>query len=244
MNRLLLVGADPARTGALARALAREGFAVKVAPEGLYALTLLEREGAGLLLLDGAAGDLPAEELAAIVRSDPALAGLELVLAVRSPAPAPGGFDLVVDGDLPPAELAAAVRRGALDRRLPGAVALSGSLDALDLLQLTGTLGQRRRTGRLSLVLPGERVGEIYLDRGLVVHALFGAAEGRSAFTRVVAAVQGAEEIFFAFEILTREEVFRYPRTLAAEVQRLLLNTVAELEELHRRDGRDHRRTG
>jgi CheY-like chemotaxis protein len=244
MTGLLLVASDPERTARLTRALGREGFSVKVAPEGLYALTMLERERPSLLLVDGAKGDLPADELASIVRSDPALRGVALVVAVRSAEPAPEGFDLVVDGDLPLADLAATIRRRTSERTGSGTRTLSGSLETLDLPQVSEVLGQSRRTGRLSLVFPDERVGEIYFDQGQVVHVRFGAGEGRTAFSALFAAAQWRVGVSFHFEVLTREEVFRYPRSLVADVQELLLHTAVDLDELHRFGGHDQGRTG
>lgn len=243
-RHLVLVAGDPERTGPLSLALAREGFAVKAAPEGFYALTMIERERSALLLLDGAGGDLPAGELAAIVRADPALRGVTLAVAVPSAERAPEGFDLVLDGGLPLAELAAQIRRRSVDGSIPETLMLSGSLDAQDLWHLTGTLGQARRTGRLSLVFPGGRLGELYFDQGQVVHARFGAEEGRAAFTGLFETTRRLAEISFDFEILTREEVFRYPRTLVADVQGLLLHTAADLDETRRRGDQNRKRIG
>lgn len=239
MSRLLLVGGDPGRMGRLTQALCCEGFSVKVAPEGLYALTMLERERLRLLLVDGAIADLPADELAAIVRSDPVLSEVTLAVATRPPEPVPVGFDLVLDGDLSETELAVAVRRHAGERQAAGAPTLSGSIETLDLPQVAEALAQSHRTGRLSLVFPDGRVGEIYLDRGEVVHVRFGAGEGKSAFAALFAAAQWRMGISFDFEALSREEVFRYPRSLVADVQELLLHTAVELDELRRRGGRD-----
>jgi CheY-like chemotaxis protein len=244
MIRLLLVAAEAERSGPLTQELAREGFTVRAAPEGFYALTMMERELPALVLLDGAGGDLPAAELAAIVRADPALAGVTLVLAPRPGDPAPEGFDLLLGEGLSPAELAATLRRRALDGERPDALVLSGSIDDQDLPQLAGTLGHARRTGRLCLVFPGDRLGEIYLDQGQVVHTRFGAEQGRTAFAALLAAARGEVEIVFDFEALTREEVFRYPRTLVGDVQGLLLHTLADLDETARAGDRSREGLG
>lgn len=236
MTRLLIVGGDPVRAADLASALGQEGFTVKVAPEAMYALTMLERERPPVVLVDGAGGDLPAEDLAAIVRADPELVGVILALALHATETAPEGFDFVLDGDQPQADLAATLRRRAGERDASSSRTLSGSLETLDLPQMVEALGQGRRTGRLSLEFPDGRVGEIYLDQGQVVHVRFGASQGRAAFSELFALSQWKVGIHFDFEMLTREEVFRYPRTLVADVHELLLHTAVDLDEQHRNE--------
>ncbi len=93
-------------------------------------------------------------------------------------------------------------------------------------------------------MFPGDRLGEVYFDRGRVVHARFGAEEGRAAFTGLFEAAQALGEIPFDFEILCREEVFRYPRTLRADVQGLLLVTMVDLDEMRHRGDPGRKRTG
>jgi hypothetical protein len=229
--RLLLVAGGADRSDPLGQALAREGFAVKVAPEGWYALTMLEREPAALVLVVGADGEPPAAELAAIVRADRDLANVALAVVVGPSEPVPEGFALVLDAGWTPSRSAAVLRRLARDRGPRDSLVLSGSLDALDLLHLCGTLSHCRRTGRLSLLVPGDAVGEIYFDQGQVVHARFGALEGRAAFSGLFASARRHPEVGFEFEVLTREEVFRYPRTVETEVQTLLLSMAPALDE-------------
>ena len=237
---LLLVSADADRTGMLSPALAREGFDVRLAPEGWYALTMLEREPAALVLVDGAEGEPPAAELAAIIRADRDLGKVVLAVALGPSEPVPAGFDLALDAGWTPSRSAAALRRLARGRQPRDTLVLSGSLDALDLLHLTGTLGHCRRTGRLSLLFAGDGVGEVYFDQGQVVHARFGALEGRAAFTDLFASARRqAEEVAFEFEVLTREEVFRYPRTVEAEVQKLLLAMAPALAARRARGGQN-----
>lgn len=231
MRRLLLVAADAGRGVRLGQALSQEGFAVKVAPEGWYALTMLEREPTTLVLVDGAAGEPPAAELAAIVRADRDLAGVTLAVALGPSETAPEGFDLLVDGSRPAAELAAVMRRRIGEPPAPGAMVLSGSLAALDLLHLVETLGHCRRTGRLSVWCPGDRVGELYFDQGGLVHARFGAHSGRLAFADLFACAGRQPEAPFELEALRREEVFRYPRTVRAEIRDLLLGMLPQADD-------------
>lgn len=244
MKRLLLVAGDPSRSVALSQALSQEGFAVKVAPEGWYALTMLEREPAALVLLDGAAGEPPAGELAAIVRADRDLAAVRLAVAVRPTEPVPEGFDLVLDGGRSAAEVAAELRRRAGGPAPPEARVLSGSLDALDLLHLVETLGHCRRTGRLSVWCPGDRVAEVYFDQGRLVHACSGALSGRLACADLFAAAGRQGEVPFEVEALRREEVFRYPRTVHAEIRDVLLGLVPVAEDRRAAGGHDGQGAG
>lgn len=248
MKRLLLVAGDPGRGVRLSQALSQEGFAVKVAPEGWYALTMLEREPAALVLLDGAAGEPAAAELAAIVRADPDLGAVRLAVAVRPAEPVPEGFDLVLDGGRPAADVAAELRRRTGDPA-PAAPALSGSLDALDLLHLVETLGHCRRTGRLSVWCSGaggasDRVAEVYFDQGRLVHARCGAQSGRLAVAELLAAAGRQGEVSFELEALSREEVFRYPRTVHAENRDVLLGLAPAQEDRRAAGGRDGQGAG
>ncbi|HEX6203961.1 MAG TPA: DUF4388 domain-containing protein [Thermoanaerobaculia bacterium] len=228
MRRLLLIAGDAARGASLGQALTLEGFTVEVAPEGWYALTMLEREPTVLVLVDGAGGSPPAAELAAIVRADRDLTDVRLAVAVPCSEPVPEGFDLVVDGGLPLAEMAAQLRRLADHQERRDEVVLSGALDALDLLHLAETLGHCRRTGRLSLHVPGLSVGELYFDLGRVVHARFGSLVGHAAFVELFATARREVEVSFEFEALRREDVFRYPRTVRADFPKLLLGVAPD----------------
>lgn len=116
MARILLIEPDPARAAALAAALGGGGAEVRIAPDGFYALTAIERERPDLVVAGGRVGGLGVAELAAILRSDPALAGIRLALyhdPAAPPADLNGGglFDLVLDAAAPPGELAARLRQ-------------------------------------------------------------------------------------------------------------------------------------
>ncbi|HEV3456234.1 MAG TPA: DUF4388 domain-containing protein [Thermoanaerobaculia bacterium] len=117
MTKILLIEPDPARAAALAAALGGDGGAeVRIAPDGFYALTMMERERPDLVVAGGSLGGIGVGELGAIVRSDPSLAGVRLALYADPAAPPAdlnggGVFDLVLDAAAPAPELAASLRR-------------------------------------------------------------------------------------------------------------------------------------
>jgi len=117
LTKILLIESDPIRAAALAAALGGDGGAeVRIAPDGFYALTMMERERPDLVVAGGSLGGIGVGELGAIVRSDPSLAGVRLALyadPASPPADLNGGgvFDLVLDAAAPAPELAASLRR-------------------------------------------------------------------------------------------------------------------------------------
>jgi CheY-like chemotaxis protein len=117
MTKILLIEPDPDRAAALAAALGGGGGAeVRIAPDGFYALTMMERERPDLVIAGGCQGGIGVGELGAIVRSDPSLAGVRLALytdPAAPPADLNGGgiFDLVLDAAAPAPVLAASLRR-------------------------------------------------------------------------------------------------------------------------------------
>ena len=117
MTKILLIEADPDRAAALAAALGGGGATeVRIAPDGFYALTMMERERPDLIVAGGCVGGIGAGELGAIVRSDPTLAGVRLALYADPAAPPAdfnggGAYDLVLDAAAPARELAERLRR-------------------------------------------------------------------------------------------------------------------------------------
>ena len=117
MTKILLIEADPDRAAALAAALGGGGATeVRIAPDGFYALTMMERERPDLIVAGGCVGGIGAGELGAIVRSDPTLAGVLLALYADPAAPPAdlnggGAYDLVLDATAPARELAEGLRR-------------------------------------------------------------------------------------------------------------------------------------
>jgi CheY-like chemotaxis protein len=117
VTKILLIEADPDRAAALAAALGGGGATeVRIAPDGFYALTMMERERPDLIVAGDCVGGIGAGELGAIVRSDPTLAGVRLALYADPAAPPAdlnggGVYDLVLDAAAPARELAEGLRR-------------------------------------------------------------------------------------------------------------------------------------
>jgi len=129
VTKILLIEADPDRAAALAAALGGGGAEVRIAPDGFYALTMMERERPDLVVAGGCVGGIGAGELGAIVRSDPALAGVRLARYADPAAPPAdlnggGAYDLVLDAAAPARELAEGLRRLA---GIPAAAAPRGA---------------------------------------------------------------------------------------------------------------------
>jgi CheY-like chemotaxis protein len=115
LTKILLIEPDPARATALAAALGGGDAEVRIAPDGFYALTMMERERPDLVVAGAWPGGIGVGELGAIVRSDPSLAGVRLALYADPAAPPAdlnggGVFDLVLDAAAPAPELAASLR--------------------------------------------------------------------------------------------------------------------------------------
>ncbi|HVT59233.1 MAG TPA: DUF4388 domain-containing protein [Thermoanaerobaculia bacterium] len=168
--KILVIDPDAGRAAALAAALGRiDAAEISVAPDGFYALTMLERQRPDLIVAASSLKGLEPGELCEIVRSDPALAGVQVVLyeaaapgaatelaataataataAARGPESAGGrpaghaGFDLIV-GAGAPLEILAQRTRELWEIAHPpaaGASAAGGGLRAAD--DLSGSLG-------------------------------------------------------------------------------------------------------
>ncbi|MGH7279308.1 MAG: response regulator, partial [Candidatus Rokuibacteriota bacterium] len=104
MAKLLLVDPDRA-TAALEGALLDAGHEVSVADSGSFALTMLERQRAELVLGTVSLGDMEALELCSIIKSDPVTQHVLFVLLVpgadRSigPRAVDRGVDMLLGGD-------------------------------------------------------------------------------------------------------------------------------------------------
>jgi CheY-like chemotaxis protein len=104
-----------------------------------------------------------------------------------------------------------------------------GSLEVMDLAELTQAIGQGGKSGRLILAL-GRGSGLIVFDAGRIVHAEFRSAVGEEAFATLLAAAHGEGGGRFCFVPATGGAPAR-PRTIDKSVEQLLLSTATAIDE-------------
>ena len=246
MKKILLIDAETREVEALAEQLQSEGTQVRVAPGGLFALTMLEREQPHLILSRSDLGDMSGEELCSMVKRDNLLSGTQVVLLARSLeekvwAEQEGEFDLVLLDNRPLDTLAASLGR-MLDRGLrpmesesrasemAGTQVISGSLGVLSFAELTQAFSQTGKTGRLILDAEQGR-GEVLFADGKVRHAVFGRSRGIPAFARLFYETERSSNTAFRFEPMDLNRISDMPRTIDQTAQQLLLSAAVHLDE-------------
>jgi CheY-like chemotaxis protein len=105
-----------------------------------------------------------------------------------------------------------------------------GSLEVMDLAELTQAIGQGGKSGRLILAL-GRGSGLIVFDAGRIVHAEFRSAVGEEAFAALLAAAHSEGGGRFCFVPATGGAPAARPRTIDKSVEQLLLSTATAIDE-------------
>ena len=104
-----------------------------------------------------------------------------------------------------------------------------GSLEVMELAELTQAIGMGGKSGRLILAL-GRGSGLIVFDAGRVVHAEYRSAVGEEAFTALLTAAHGDGAGRFCFVPATGGTPAK-PRTIDKSVDQLLLSTATAIDE-------------
>jgi len=105
-----------------------------------------------------------------------------------------------------------------------------GSLDVMDLAEVTQAVALGGKTGRLVVSLAaGEAM--ILFENGRLVHASFGERTGERAFAAVISASQRETDARFCFSRMHRGEVASGPRTISRSVEQLLLRIAVGIDE-------------
>ncbi len=106
----------------------------------------------------------------------------------------------------------------------------AGSLDVIDLAEVTQAVALGRKTGRLDVSLAsGEAL--ILFDNGRVVHARCDGHEGEAAFAAIISASQREPHARFRFSRMDRPDVLHAPRTITRTVEQVLLDIAVGIDE-------------
>lgn len=119
----------------------------------------------------------------------------------------------------------AAAKSGSLD---PGSV--GGSLDVMDLAEITQAIALGGKTGTLTVGFSAGE-GSMLFEVGRLVHATFTGKTGEAAFAALIQASQRETQASFRFSQTDRGELARVPRTIARSVDQLLLSIAAGIDE-------------
>jgi len=251
MQKILVVQAESRQRDLLVEAFRRADCEVCAAPDGLFALTHLERNRPDVVLITSELPGMEVDEFCRIVKKDAGLRGVTLaIIAPRDLAPTDSGqFDLFIEAESLPGDVVAAILEeagqvgliaskvrspstgGALPGEEPDCLdSLRGSLRILSLPELTQVICGARRTGRLELQCP-DGLAEIYFLDGQVIHATHLGYMGLPAFRWILTSTLAHPEVPFRFESMNKAEAFRCPRTINMPPQRLLLTIAVEIDE-------------
>jgi CheY-like chemotaxis protein len=111
-----------------------------------------------------------------------------------------------------------------------GARTFQGTLDVLEIEELTQAIAVGGKTGRLMLVLT-EGGGQILFDSGRVTHAEFADRTGEPAFAALVAAAHREQGGKFCFIPAHPSDLRSQPKTIERGVDQLLLGVVTAMDE-------------
>ena len=113
---------------------------------------------------------------------------------------------------------------------VPPSAAFQGSLDVMDLAEVTQAVGLGGKTGCLTVSL-AEHDGAILFENGRVVHARFGGRTGERAFGDIITASQRETHGHFRFDRMDRAAMAQEPRTISRSVDQLLLTIAVGIDE-------------
>jgi CheY-like chemotaxis protein len=130
----------------------------------------------------------------------------------------------------PPAAPPVSAARAVVDLQSMPSGTFQGSLDVMDLADLTQAIAGGGKTGRLILALP-RGGGLIAFETGRVVHAEYRGTVGEEAFGGLLAAAHGDGTGRFCFLPSAKGEAPCAIRTIDKSVDRLLLSIATAIDE-------------
>ena len=108
--------------------------------------------------------------------------------------------------------------------------AFQGSLDVMDLAEVTQAIALGGKTGALVVSLAACE-GNILFENGRVIHATFLERTGEQAFAAIVSSSQREPGAHFRFNRADRAEMARGPKTISRSVEQLLLSIAVGIDE-------------
>ena len=112
----------------------------------------------------------------------------------------------------------------------PGAAGLQGSLDVMDLPEVTQAIALGGKTGSLVVAFSAGE-GRMLFQVGRLVHATFAGQTGEDAFAALIQTSQREFQAAFRFNQMGRAEVVSQPKTISRSVDKLLLSIAAGIDE-------------
>lgn len=256
MPMVLLIDADPDHSVRLEKALELAGYEVSVASSGSGALTMAKESQPDMIVSQELVGDMYGSELCSDFKGNPKTRDIPFILLLDrgstqvAVAATRSAADMVLQAKSPTSTvvshvgtllrirgLASALRpvdsgpkKPEKDKGgAPGAT-IQGSLEVMDLTEVTQAVSIGRKTGRLELSLPAGD-GVILLDSGRVVHAEFGGEKGEGAFNGLMLASHREKAGSFSFIPVEAGEAPQFPRTIDKDLDRMLLDLAVEIDE-------------
>jgi CheY-like chemotaxis protein len=241
---ILLVAENPVEADGLRRELQPMGHDVVVAPGSFYALTLLERNRPDVLIAWPDVGEPSAEELCSILRQDPAMQHVRLVLVRPDGSSSESPPGVVVVRPAVPGELVTAIARHvhALAGDRPAAPSdagqtqpvrdaggLVGRLDTIQLVNLVQALAQLRRTGCLRVMFVTAESRSYFLE-GRLIHATFGDLSGEEAVRESLLEAEAQAAALFSFDRYDVARIGLVPVTIQSRLESVLLDASAQLD--------------
>ncbi len=232
--KLLIIDPVEGRSRAVADELDGKGFEVEIAPNGLYALTMLERARPHVVMARSDVGDMTGLELCSYVRGDDSFSETRVVLIVqneeekRKAIDAPS-VDKVWTGLAP--TLAQRLLQLRDSEREVNTRPVSAKADATfeptggrsDIASLLEEYGRERKTGRLTL-FNGQTEGTILFEDGWIRHSEFLHFRGIPAIGKLLA-IHKAGRADCRFEDVAPEEMTGLPKSIEMTAEHVLQTT-------------------
>jgi DNA-binding response OmpR family regulator len=190
--RVLIVDPDADRDAALALRLRNDGYDVTVVSTVKKALEIINKGAADCIIAETTLGDGNGMDLCKSMKNHPAFSALPFLFiaaAVDQRSMAEGlraGADDYLPKPVDPEVVALKLHRLLLKKlghdSRPG---IKGSLAQMEVTDLVQILSSSQKSVKIKLT-EGDTTGEVYLDRGEVVHAVLGSCAGETAFYRLM----------------------------------------------------------